>query len=114
MQKLFNALLKVVQFINDLSYWSKIALPAFVTFCFTMECILNPQGAWNFAMCALIDVIVAGMPVTGENYQIANILLAFSQNYPFIGLGVIMEVMSTLFVILVMFTTVKMIRFVRG
>lgn len=114
MNVLIQAVIRIISLTNELLKVNKLWAAMFVTFCFTAESIANPQGAINFWMCAFIDLFADNLPPTRDDYKISAIIASFSSNYPFIGLGIIMEVMSTLLGMLSLYVTVKIIKFARG
>jgi hypothetical protein len=114
MQKLYGALIRIVDIIGQFVFANSFFTGLALIICFMAEAIRNPAGYINFYFCNFIDTIADIMPSTPSQYQISEIITDFVVSYPFVGLGVLMQVLKGLFGILGIYIVAKMITFVRG
>lgn len=91
-------------------WWSSAT--TFTIFCTMYTAIKNPQGAINTFFIHCIDVVLVAWPSTPEEYQIGTLLTAFSTALPNFGWGIIYEIMRGIVGMLMIFTTVKIIKLI--
>jgi hypothetical protein len=84
----------------------------FTIFCTAYTAIKNPQGAINTFLINCVDVILKVWPSTPENYTIGSMLTAFSAQFPNLGWGSIYEIINGIVGMLLIFSTVKIIKYI--
>ena len=114
MNKIFAALVRLVSQIADFVWISKLQVMVVTILCFCTEAIANPQGFINFYLCAFIDILVIPLPETPDQLKIYSIISSFAASYPFIGFGIIFDVIGSMLFVLLFNILFRMIKFVRG
>jgi hypothetical protein len=114
MQKIFLGLLRLIKIGFDFCWIHKLKAMIILIVCFSVESINNPSGFINFWLLAFINLILGFLPSTPDDLKIHNLLSDFAASYPFIGWGLIVEVIQVPMGFLFMNITLKMIKFLRG
>lgn len=92
----------------------KIAVPCVAiggVFCFLWDVIQHPNGALNKFMIWIIDYLLVIIPSTPDEYKLANMLIAFSEQVPSIGFDIIWEIFSGITGMLAIYLIVKLWKF---
>lgn len=113
MQKIFDALLAIIEIAAEFAASKKIECLLIFILCFLSNIILYPQGAINRFMIHLIDIIFLPLPSTPENWKLANILADFAASNPHVGWGILWEIIQMPLGLLALFLAYKVIVFVK-
>lgn len=75
--------------------------------CLAKNIIDYPVSAFNTFLAFLVDIGIYAFPPTPDHLKISNMLLAFSQQFPSIGWGLLFEIFNTCFIMLTIYLSIK-------
>lgn len=74
--------------------------------------IANPVGAVNTFLCKIIDVVFSVLPSTPDSLKLGAILTSFSNQFPFFGWGILLDIIQTVFSMLMIVAAIKVYKLI--